>query len=90
MTWVKLAGFLVEAALTLAVLTAATYRIYDAPDGYGWRGLIALGISLVAGLILGGLTVGSVVYRAVTGKARRQAAVSADSRTFTVTESAGG
>ena len=90
MTWVKLAAFCAEAALTLAVLTAATYRIYDAPDSYGWRGLIALGISLVAGLILGGLTIGSIVYRALTGKARRTAQASADSRTFTVTESAGG
>ena len=28
--------------------------IYEAPVGYGWRGLVVLAISIVAGLILGG------------------------------------
>jgi uncharacterized protein (DUF2235 family) len=82
MTWMKLGGFIAEALLTLSIVTVATVRIYDAPIGYGWRGLVALAISIVAGLILGGLTVGSIVYRAITGTARRQAEVSADSRTL--------
>jgi uncharacterized protein (DUF2235 family) len=91
MTWVKLAGFIAEGALTLAIVTAATLRIYDAPVGYGWRGLIALAISIVAGLVLGGLTVGSLLYRAITGTARRHVKVSADSRPLSsLSESTGG
>jgi hypothetical protein len=90
MTWVKLVGFIGAGLLTLATVTAATVRIYDAPDSYGWRGLIALAISLVAGLILGGLTVGSLVYRTITGTVRCQVDVSADSRTLSsLSESTG-
>jgi uncharacterized protein (DUF2235 family) len=89
MTWVKLGGFIAEALLTLAIVTLATVRILEAPVGYGWRGFIALAISLVAGLILGGLTVGSIVYRTITGAARRHEHVSADSRTFSLSESTG-
>jgi len=90
MTWVKLIGFFGEGALTLAIVTAATVRIYEAPTGYGWRGLIVLAISIVAGLILGGLTVGSIVYRKITGTARKHIHVSADSRSVPLTESTGG
>jgi hypothetical protein len=79
MTWVKLAGFIAEGVLTLAIVAAATRRIYEAPIGYGWRGLIVLAISIVAGLIFGGLTVGSIAYRTITGKARVGEEVSADS-----------
>jgi uncharacterized protein (DUF2235 family) len=89
MTWVKLAGFIGEGVLTLVIVGAATLRIFEAPVGYGWRGLIALAISLFAGLILGGLTVGWLVYRAITGKAQRQASVSADSRSLSLSESTG-
>jgi hypothetical protein len=89
MTWIKLVGFFGAAALTAWIITAATYRIYEVPDSYGWRGFIALAIFLVGGLIVGGLTVGCLIYHAVTGKARREAKVSADSRTFTLTESTG-
>jgi hypothetical protein len=89
MTLVKLAGFYGSAMLTLAITTAATVRIYSAPDNYGWRGLVALGISVVAGLIVGGLAVGSVVYRAITGSKRRHSAVSADSRSLAFSESTG-
>jgi hypothetical protein len=90
MTWVKLIGFISEGALTLWIVTAATIRIYEAPTSYGWRGLVVLAISIVAGLILGGLTVGSIVYRKITGTAGRQAVVSPDSRSVPVTESTGG
>ena len=90
MTWVKLIGFFGEGALTLAIVTAATVRIYEAPTGYGWRGLIVIAISIVAGLILGGLTVGSIVYRKITGTARKHIHVSADSRSVPLTESTGG
>jgi uncharacterized protein (DUF2235 family) len=90
MTWVKLVGFFGEGVLTLVIVAAATLRIYDAPTMYGWRGLVALAISLVAGLILGGLTFGSIVYRTITGTARRHAGVSADSRSVPLTESTGG
>jgi hypothetical protein len=89
MTWIKLTGFISEGLLTLAIVTAATLRIYEMPHEYGWRGLVALAISLVAGLILGGLTVGSIVYRAITGTVRREADVSEDSRSFPLTESTG-
>jgi hypothetical protein len=89
MTWVKLIGFLGEGALTLAIVTAATIRIYEAPVGYGWRGLVVLAISIVAGLILGGLTVGSIVYRKITGTARKHVPISADSRSVPMTESTG-
>ena len=86
MTAVKLSAFIAEGALTLWIVGAATLRIYGAPDAYGWRGVVALGISLVAGWIVGGLTVGSLLYRAITGTARRQATVSADSRTLSFSE----
>ena len=76
MTCVKLIGFFGEGALTLAIVTAATIQIYQAPVGYGWRGLVVLAISIVAGLILGGLTVGSIVYRKITGTARKHVHVS--------------
>ena len=90
MTWVKLGGFIAEGLLTLAIVTMATIRIYEAPMLYGWRGLIALAISIVAGLILGGLTVGSIAYRTITGKVQRQAEISADSRTtLSLSESTG-
>jgi hypothetical protein len=48
-----------------------------------------LAISIVAGLILGGLTVGSIVYRKITGTARKHVAISADSRSVPMTESTG-
>jgi uncharacterized protein (DUF2235 family) len=89
MTWVKLIGFFGEGALTLAIVTAATIRIYQAPDDYGWRGLVVLAISIVAGLILGGLTVGSIVYKKIIGKTRKHVHVSADSRGVPLTESTG-
>src|SRR5688572_22483966 len=90
MTWVKLIGFIGEGALTLGIVTAATIRIYEVPTDYGWRGLIVLAISLVAGLILGGLTVGSFVYRRIIGTVRRHVDVSEDSRSVPLTESTGG
>jgi hypothetical protein len=89
MTWVKILAFAAEAALTLAIVTAATVRIYAAPDAYGWRGVVALAVSLIGGLILGGLTIGSLLYRALTGTARSQDEASADSRTFSFSESTG-
>jgi len=89
MTWVKLIGFFGEGALTLVIVAAATIKIYQAPVGYGWRGLVVLAISIVAGLILGGLTVGSIVYRKIIGKTRKHVHVSADSRGVPLTESTG-
>jgi hypothetical protein len=89
MTWIKLTAFVAEGALTLAIVTAATGRVFEMPDAYGWRGVIALGISLVGGLIIGGLTIGSLLYRAVTGTIRGQAEVSADSRTVSLSEGTG-
>ena len=89
MTWVKLTGFIGEGVLTLAIATAATIRIYEAPTGYGWRGLVVLAISVVAGLLLGGLTVGSIVYRKITGPSRKHTSISADSRGIPLTESTG-
>ena len=87
MTSVKLTGFIGEAVLTLGIVTAATIRIFEDPTIYGWRGLLVLAISIVAGLILGGLTVGSIVYRRITGKVPRD--VSADSHSVPLTESTG-
>ena len=90
MTWVKLAGFIGEALLTLAIVAVATLRIYDMPTAYGWRGLIAMAISVFAGLVFGGLTVGSFLYRRITGAGQREVHVSADSRSFTsLSESTG-
>ena len=89
MTAVKLSAFIAEGILTLAIVAVATLRIFGAPDAYGWRGVVAIGISVIAGLIVGGLTVGSLLYRTVTGTAGRQAAVSADSRTLSFSESTG-
>jgi hypothetical protein len=50
---------------------------------------VVLAISVVAGLILGGLTVGSIIYRKITGPSRKQTSISADSRGIPLTESTG-
>jgi hypothetical protein len=91
MTWVKLFSFIAEGVLTLAIVTAATLRVYEAPFAFGWRAVIVVAISIVAGLILGGLTVGSIVYRAITGTVPRTVEESADSRPLsTLSESSEG
>jgi uncharacterized protein (DUF2235 family) len=89
MTWVKFASFFAEGLLTLTILGAATLRIFAAPEMYGWRGLIALSISLFAGLVFGGLSLGSLVYRAMTGAARHTVEVTPDSTPMALTESTG-
>jgi hypothetical protein len=70
MTCIKVAAFSIEAALTFVIVIAATLRIHEAPQLYGWRGLLALIVSLTAGTIVVGLGIWSVIYR-VTTKATR-------------------
>ena len=70
MTCIKVAAFSIEAALTFVIVIAATLRIHEAPQLYGWRGLLALMVSLTAGTIVVGLGIWSVIYR-VTTKATR-------------------
>jgi hypothetical protein len=75
MTWIKLAAFLSEAVLTVVIVIAATLRIHDAPALYGWRGLIALAVSITAVTIVLGLAVWSILYRLSTKASRDQDAV---------------
>jgi len=70
MTLIKLIAFIGEGALTFVVVIAATLRIHSAPELYGWRGLLALAVSIAAFAIVTGLGVWSVLYRLST-KARR-------------------
>jgi putative effector of murein hydrolase LrgA (UPF0299 family) len=70
MTLIKLIAFIGEGALTFVVVIVATLRIHDAPELYGWRGLLALAVSTAAFAIVTGLGVWSVLYRLST-KAKR-------------------
>ena len=70
MTLIKLIAFIGEGALTFVIVIVATLRIHSAPELYGWRGLLALAVSITAFAIVAGLGVWSVLYRLST-KARR-------------------
>jgi uncharacterized protein (DUF2235 family) len=70
MTSIKVVAFSVAGVLTFVIVIAATLRIHDAPELYGWRGLLALMVSLTAGAIFVGLGIWSVIYR-VSTKATR-------------------
>ena len=70
MTSTKLVAFSVEGVLTFVIVIAATLQVHDAPELYGWRGLLALMVSLAAGTIFVGLVIWSVIYR-VSTKATR-------------------
>ena len=48
MTLIKLIAFIGEGALTFVVVIVATLRIHSAPELYGWRGLLALAVSIAA------------------------------------------
>ena len=63
MTWIKLAAFSTGVALMLAIVTAATLRVHNSPELFGWRGLLALAVSLTTFTIVVGLGVWSVLYR---------------------------
>jgi hypothetical protein len=90
MTFVKMLGFLAGGALTMIITAAATLRIYAAPEMYGWRGLIALAITTTGGIIVGGLSLWSFLYRFATKAVRsRSGAVSPDSHSISLQESAG-
>jgi hypothetical protein len=70
MTSTKVVAFSLEGLLTFVIVIAATLRVHDAPQLYGWRGLLALLVSLAAGTIFVGLGIWSVIYR-VSTKATR-------------------
>ena len=70
MTWIKLAAFSTGVALTLAIVTAATLRVHNSPELFGWRGLLALAVSLTTFTIVVGLGVWSVLYRWSTKASR--------------------
>ena len=72
MTWIKLVAFGSEAILTVVIVIAATLRIHDAPELYGWRGLVALAVSITAVTIVLGLIVWSILYRLSTKASRDQ------------------
>ena len=46
MTSIKLIAFIGEGALTFVIVIVATLRIHSAPELYGWRGLLALAVSI--------------------------------------------
>jgi hypothetical protein len=70
MTSIKLVAFIGEALLTVVIVIAATLRIHEAPELYGWRGLVALAVSVTTVTIVLVLGVWSLVYRWTT-KAHR-------------------
>jgi uncharacterized protein (DUF2235 family) len=90
MTSIKVAALSVEGVLTFVIVIAATLRVHDAPQLYGWRGLLALMVSLTAGAIVVGLGIWSVVYR-LTTKATRDHDVAApiEPRTLSLQQNAG-
>jgi uncharacterized protein (DUF2235 family) len=63
MTWVKLAAFGAETLLTFVIVIVATLRIDDTPALYGWRGVLAVAVSITAVTIVAGLAIWSIVYR---------------------------
>ena len=66
MTWLKLVAFLTEGVLTFVIVIAATLRIHDAPELYGWRGLVALSASALTVAVVVVLGIWSIVYRLST------------------------
>jgi hypothetical protein len=70
MTLVKFVAFCSEAILTFVIVLVATVRIHGAPEVYGWRGLIALFVTLTAVTIVVGLGIWSVFYRLSTKATR--------------------
>ena len=71
MTLIKLIAFIGEGLLTFVIVIVATLRIHSAPEVYGWRGLLALAISIATFAIVAGLGVWSAAYR-VTTRAKRE------------------
>ncbi len=71
MTLIKLIAFVAEGLLTFVIVIVATIRIHAAPEMYGWRGLLALAISITTFVIVAGLGVWSAAYR-VSTRARRE------------------
>jgi uncharacterized protein (DUF2235 family) len=63
MTSIKLVAFIGEALLTVVIVMAATLSIHDAPELYGWRGLVALAVTTTTAMIVLMLGVWSVLYR---------------------------
>jgi hypothetical protein len=76
MTLIKFVAFCGEAILTFVIVIVATLCVHDAPEMYGWRGVIALLVSLVAMAIVVGLIIWSVLYRLSTKATRDHDAVS--------------
>jgi len=70
MTSIKLVAFIGEAALTVIIVVAATLSIHQAPEIYGWRGLLALAVTMTTASIVLVLGVWSALYRLST-KAHR-------------------
>jgi hypothetical protein len=70
MTSIKLVAFIGEAALTVVIVVAATLSIHQAPEIYGWRGLLALAVTMTTASIVFVLGVWSALYRLST-KAHR-------------------
>ena len=76
MTSIKLVAFIGEALLTVMIVIAATLRIHDMPEFYGWRGLLALAVTTATMLLVLVLGVWSAVYRWLTRAHRDHDAVS--------------
>ena len=63
MTSIKLVAFIGEALLTVVIVMAATLGIHEAPELYGWRGLLALAVTTTTVMVVVVLGVWSVLYR---------------------------
>jgi hypothetical protein len=63
MTSVKMVAFTGEALLTIVIVMAATLSVHEAPEMYGWRGLLALAVTATTATIVVVLGAWSVLYR---------------------------
>jgi hypothetical protein len=75
MTCIKLVAFLGEGALTFVIVVAASLRIHNAPELYGWRGLLALTVFATTVMIILVLGIWSFLYRLSTRAHRDHDAV---------------
>ena len=86
MTLIKLIAFIGEGALTFVIVIVASLRIHSSPELYGWRGLVAVTVSMVVCAIVVGLGVWSVLCRLSTKARRDHDAVAKESHQVSLTQ----
>jgi hypothetical protein len=75
MTWIKVIAFSGAGLLTLAIAIAGTVRVHEAPELYGWRGLLTLAVSIGSVTIFAVLGIWSIIYRLSTKASKGHDAV---------------